>query len=72
MPHSFLSLTKYRIRSRVRISRANAPIVFFDRTHQWGRDTRALSGNAAVEQARAALELLRDSEDENAWLLIKN
>lgn len=26
----------------------------------------------SVEQARAALELLRDSEDENAWLLIKN
>ena len=52
MPHSFLSLTKYRIRSRVRISRANAPIVFFDRTHKWGRDTRALSGNAAIEQAR--------------------
>ena len=26
----------------------------------------------SVESARAALELLRDSEDENAWLLIKN
>ena len=26
----------------------------------------------SVEQARAALELLRGSEDENAWLLIKN
>ena len=26
----------------------------------------------SVERARAALELLRDSEDENAWLLIKN
>jgi nucleoid DNA-binding protein len=26
----------------------------------------------SVERARAVLELLRDSEDENAWLLIKN
>ena len=26
----------------------------------------------SVERARAALELLRDAEDENAWLLIKN
>ena len=26
--------------------------LFYDRTHQLGRDTRALSGNAAIEQAR--------------------
>ena len=27
-------------------------LLFFDRTHKWGRDTRALRGNAAIEQAR--------------------
>ena len=40
--------------------------------NQYGLIQVAYNSYDSVEQARAALELLRDSQDENAWLLIKN
>ena len=40
--------------------------------NQYGLIQIAYNSYDSVEQARAALELLRDSQDENAWLLIKN
>ena len=40
--------------------------------NQYGLIQIAYNSYDSVEQARAALELLRYSEDENAWLLIKN
>ena len=40
--------------------------------NKYGLIQIAYNSYDSVEQARAALELLRDSEDENAWLLIKN
>ena len=40
--------------------------------NRYGLIQIAYNSYDSVEQARAALELLRDSEDENAWLLIKN
>ncbi len=39
--------------------------------NQYGLIQVAYNSYDSVEQARAALELLRDSQDENAWLLIK-
>lgn len=40
--------------------------------NQYGLIQVAYNSYDSVEQARAALELLRYSQDENAWLLIKN
>ena len=40
--------------------------------NQYGLIQIAYNSYDSVEQARAALDLLRDSQDENAWLLIKN
>ncbi len=40
--------------------------------NKYGLIQIAYNSYDSVEQARAALELLRDSEDQNAWLLIKN
>ena len=40
--------------------------------NQYGLIQVAYNSYDSVEQARAALVLLRDSQDENAWLLIKN
>ena len=40
--------------------------------NQYGLIQVAYNSYDSVEQARAALELLRNSQDENAWLLIKN
>ena len=40
--------------------------------NQYGLIQIAYNSYDSVEQARAAVEVLRDSQDENAWLLIKN